>query len=350
MNNVARSPIVALKSDSDLQQASCVPASSCNPNAGCHPNCGVAPLEMNASYATRDAYFLHSLDFLWLELTSKCNLQCVHCYAESGPRSPLIQRMTYQDWFRVLEEAAALGCRKVQFIGGEPTFYPQLPELISQAGRLGYDFIEVFTNGTAFNAKIKQAFLAHKVNLAFSVYAATPSVHDSITVQSGSFSKTKKSIQWALEHGLTVRAAIIKMKENENEIEKTRRFLQDLGVTQIQLDSVRGVGRGSVDKTTDVQARELCGRCWEGKLCVTPTGEMFPCIFARSSLVGTVDDSVRTTVQGAALMKFRSHLRTQIHVERGSSCDPDICSPGCSPKCAPYDCAPDQPRCNPNGR
>jgi sulfatase maturation enzyme AslB (radical SAM superfamily) len=25
------------------------------------------------------------LDFLWLELTNRCNLQCTHCYADSGP-------------------------------------------------------------------------------------------------------------------------------------------------------------------------------------------------------------------------------------------------------------------------
>ena len=24
------------------------------------------------------------LRFLWLEITAKCNLSCVHCYAESG--------------------------------------------------------------------------------------------------------------------------------------------------------------------------------------------------------------------------------------------------------------------------
>ena len=26
-----------------------------------------------------------TLDFLWLELTNRCNLQCVHCYTQSPP-------------------------------------------------------------------------------------------------------------------------------------------------------------------------------------------------------------------------------------------------------------------------
>ncbi len=30
------------------------------------------------------------LSFIWLELTARCNLECVHCYADSSPerRSP----------------------------------------------------------------------------------------------------------------------------------------------------------------------------------------------------------------------------------------------------------------------
>jgi sulfatase maturation enzyme AslB (radical SAM superfamily) len=286
------------------QPAVCIPASSCN------PNCGVAPVVSDGCDASGHPALLHGLDFLWLELTSKCNLQCVHCYAESGPGLPLLQRMTYADWLRMLREAAELGCRKLQFIGGEPTIYPQLPELIGEARRLGYDFVEVFTNGTTFTERIKRAFLTHKVHLAFSIYSAAAPVHDSITLHYGSFEKTKANIEWALLKGLGVRAAIIKMKENASKVERTRAFLEELGVKKIQVDSIRGVGRGLTDKVVESPVNELCGRCWEGKLCVTSTGKMLPCIFARLSQVGTVNDNMKNVIQGKPLMDFRSGLRT----------------------------------------
>ena len=61
--------------------------------------------------------------FMWLEITGRCQLRCVHCYADSGPESGH-GTMTAADWKRVIGEAADAGVRMVQFIGGEPTLYP----------------------------------------------------------------------------------------------------------------------------------------------------------------------------------------------------------------------------------
>ncbi len=298
----------------DSQQTHPVrPRKACIPASSCRPNCGVAP--WNGQDEANHVFALDELHFLWLELTSKCNLKCVHCYADSGPHLPLLGCMTYLDWRRVLAEAADLGCRQVQFIGGEPTIYPYLLQLIRDARALRYELVEVFTNGTAFNQRVKQAFLAYKVHLAFSVYSTIARVHDSITLSQGSFQKTRASIQWALENGLTVRAAIIKMNENAGDVEKTMTFLEELGVKDIQVDLVRDVGRGHAGKGAGLPAAELCGRCWEGKLCVASTGEMFPCIFARRWPVGAMGDNIRTAVQGAALRSFRSDLRKKVQAQ-----------------------------------
>jgi len=62
----------------------------------------------------------HDLEFLWLEVTSRCNLFCIHCYVGSSPTTMDSGKMTYSDWIRVMREAHAFGCRKLQFIGGEP--------------------------------------------------------------------------------------------------------------------------------------------------------------------------------------------------------------------------------------
>ena len=79
---------------------------------------------------------LDGLRFLWLELTNRCNLTCAHCYAESGPRPSRKDALTTADYKRLLEEAAALGCRAVQFLGGEPTLHCGLPELITRTRAL----------------------------------------------------------------------------------------------------------------------------------------------------------------------------------------------------------------------
>jgi len=284
---------------------------------------------------------LHGLDFLWLELTGKCNLECVHCYANSSPRLPMNQKMQLEDWKKTLSDANSLGCRKVQFIGGEPTVYPHLTELIEYARLLGFDFVEVFTNGTLFTEKIKQAFLKHQVNLAFSVYSSNESIHDSVTLRRGSYVKTIESLKWALNSGLSVRAAIIDVGINSETVEQTRELLQQLGVTSIGIDRNRGIGRGSSSVKSNSPMDELCGKCWQGKLCVTPSGDIFPCVFSRFCSVGNIDLGLAEVIQGDSLLNFRSTLKSKIYKAVGSTCNPQ-CGPDCSPaECSPQtDCGP----------
>jgi 2-iminoacetate synthase ThiH len=58
-----------------------------------------------------------------VELTSTCNLACVHCYAESGLQVRDHNPLTTAEYLAVLDAASAAGCTAVQFIGGEPTLY-----------------------------------------------------------------------------------------------------------------------------------------------------------------------------------------------------------------------------------
>jgi MoaA/NifB/PqqE/SkfB family radical SAM enzyme len=64
-----------------------------------------------------------------LEITGRCQLACVHCYAESGPHGTH-GIMTRADWLAVIDQATAMGCIEIQLIGGEPTLHPDLPGLV----------------------------------------------------------------------------------------------------------------------------------------------------------------------------------------------------------------------------
>src|SRR5271168_2797785 len=104
---------------------------------------------------------MSGLHFMWIELTEKCNLECVHCYVSSSPHLPLIGAVQPKQRLSLIEEGRALGCGKIQFIGGEATIYPALPELIGHANNLGFKFIEVFTNGVSFPKKLREAFVGN---------------------------------------------------------------------------------------------------------------------------------------------------------------------------------------------
>jgi MoaA/NifB/PqqE/SkfB family radical SAM enzyme len=113
---------------------------------------------------------ISGLSFLWLEITGKCNLTCVHCYADTSPHVSLEGAMTFDDWASVITEAAFLGCREIQFIGGEPTLHPRLPDLITLAGERGFEFIEVFTNASRLSDQLIEHFVKYRVHIATSFF------------------------------------------------------------------------------------------------------------------------------------------------------------------------------------
>jgi MoaA/NifB/PqqE/SkfB family radical SAM enzyme len=273
------------------------------------------------------------LDFIWLEITKKCNLGCVHCYASSSPYLPLLGRMTKEDWKRVLDEGIQLGCRKVQFIGGEPTLHSYLFELIQHAKDVGYEFIEVFTNGTVLNdAKLKM-MKDLGVNLAFSVYANNPELHDKITQGKGSFNKTLGNIRKAVELGIPVRVGIIVINGlNSEVVEATTEILKEMGVNNVKTDRVRGIGRGSELNPSPDPFTELCGECWKGKIRIDADGKASPCVFSWFIEVGDAKEQhLEHVAHGPALLEFRQKL-----LERRNS---GLCHPNCPcyPECDPDD-------------
>lgn len=86
------------------------------------------------------------LQFVWFEVISDdCNESCVHCYADSMPPTyrrtgsaptgdyiPLEEisdstdrkrKVTTIEWKGLINDAYSLGCKRGQFIGGEPFLY-----------------------------------------------------------------------------------------------------------------------------------------------------------------------------------------------------------------------------------
>jgi MoaA/NifB/PqqE/SkfB family radical SAM enzyme len=57
------------------------------------------------------------LNRIWAEITGNCQLECMHCYADSGPGGSH-GKMTAQDWMTVIDDARDIGAGMVQFIGG----------------------------------------------------------------------------------------------------------------------------------------------------------------------------------------------------------------------------------------
>jgi sulfatase maturation enzyme AslB (radical SAM superfamily) len=276
--------------------------------------------------------------------------------------------MSTQEWFAVLRDAASVGCRQVQFIGGEPTLHPDLPDLISFAVNSKYTFIEVFTNATVLSNTLFARIKQHRVQVATSFYSDQASVHDSITGHSGSFDRTVRNIRKLIQDGIPLRVGIIETVANVGHADRAKSLLKTLGVSDISIDVERQVGRGNRSVKIQDQFSELCGDCSNGKLCVTASGTIFPCVFSRSTDLGSVNKGILNALNSTALAEFRSGMdrykqrvdqqalvRASTTTVSDRDCGPDvICSPDkqCSPNCLPGSskCMPSLSPCNPDTR
>lgn len=293
----------------------------------------------------------NTLDFVWLELTNRCNLSCTHCYANSGPHAGDDDTLTVTDYENVLAGAAERGCRAVQFIGGEPTLNKDLPRLISKARALNYDAVEVYSNLFSISPSLWRVFLDNNASVATSFYSADPAVFDRITTRAGSFARVIANIDKAVALGLVLRVGVIVFDDTKDDLEQTLAFLRARGVTNTNVDHLRSFGRGAQQQQSEM--KNLCGKCAGNILVVGPNGVVAPCIMSKAWSVGDLGrQSLDDILSGSALAETRLRIaEATASANQASECSPNDCQPyfNCSPntQCSP--CAPNGGnKCIPN--
>jgi len=220
-----------------------------------------------------------AVSFAWLELTGVCQEECDHCYAESSPKGTH-GTMTTEDWMRSIDQLAEGGTSMVQFIGGEPTLYPDLIPLMNHALGKGVE-VEVYSNLVHVTDEHWTAFSQPGVRLATSYYSKDPSVHKEIT-NANTHNPIRKNIRHATEAGIPLRVGIIGVQEDQD-ISGAKEDLISLGVEpdRIKIDFMRQVGRGVRDEITPETTSQLCGNCANGVVAILPDGSVQPCVFSR---------------------------------------------------------------------
>lgn len=296
----------------------------------------------------------HNVDFMWLEVTDKCNLKCIHCYNGNLGNRPYFEENGNKNRTRVIKDAYNLGCRKIQFIGGEPFLLGnKLIELVCFTRKIGYDFIEIFTNGMLIKEKQIDFLAKNNVSIAVSFYGPSPQIHNQVTLNDTSFDKTVSNLKKMKQAGLNIRIGITIMTSNQHHVEETISFLKrNLGISNIKYDLVRPVGKGNDKKLipSKTLARHYesaankfpsCSlemfrimkhghNCFSNKICVKTNGEVTPCIMEKDIIFGNA---------------YRDNLKTILDVEknkriRGLSKDfIEVCK-DCEYRYGCFDCRP----------
>lgn len=129
--------------------------------------------------------------YVKIKLIFSCNLRCQMCNHWRQRREP---PLPIERWREILEDLAALGCRKVHLSGGEPLLRPETTELVYLATSLGLR-VSLTTNGTLVSKERAQALVAvglRGVNI--SLDAPDRKTHDLVRGVPGAWRQTVKAI------------------------------------------------------------------------------------------------------------------------------------------------------------
>jgi radical SAM protein with 4Fe4S-binding SPASM domain len=283
----------------------------------------------------------NKLDFAWLNLTDGCNLRCLHCYSDSSlPKSAqTLKELTTPEWNRAIDEIYRVGCRKVQYIGGEPFLYgSEIFRLIHHAREKGIEFQEVFTNATLLTEPDIEKLRHYGVHVAISFYSSRPEIHDEVTRTKGSFEKTLKNARRIKDKGVPFRIGLVAMKANQDYFEETLGFIEAEFDGRGRYDIVRACGRacdGEIFPDKLVHLRRLLkpefskitkGQflkclyghgCWRGNLSVNPNGDITPCIMEREEVVGNIKEMpLDEILNGKRIQKYWGLSKDEVEVCR----------------------------------
>jgi MoaA/NifB/PqqE/SkfB family radical SAM enzyme len=148
--------------------------------------------------------------------------------------------MTPAGWRAVIDQAAAVGFRRVTFIGGEPTLNRDLPGLAWHSLQRSLQ-VSIFSNLMRVPPTIWRLAATPGVRLETSCYSSSADEHDAITGVRGSHALTSASIREAALRGITVHVAIVAVHRGQ-QLSRARRELRQLGASVSGSYRVRAVG------------------------------------------------------------------------------------------------------------
>lgn len=260
-----------------------------------------------------------------LEITNRCNHECIHCVRES-PTLTFDDELSTDEWLKVLDDLAAINTFSVAFTGGEAMTHPDLFILIKRARELSMS-VSIKTNGMTLRPRAQQLYDSGVRIIEVSLYGATSKTHEHCTGVPRSFELTLDGIRAAREANISVMINMILFKWNVHEFDHVRELAQELGCSMQRnyLLTTTDLGRHLQEEMcTPHQIREIenqwpmftmpsnqngSGRtglpikiCTQGinRLAITARGEILSCITIRKPLGHVRHDGIQTVWKESA--------------------------------------------------
>lgn len=176
-------------------------------------------------------------------VTRRCNLKCVHCYAQAKDIA-FNNELSTRDGKKLIDDLAGFGVPVLLFSGGEPMVRPDLPELAGYAVQMGMRAV-ISTNGTLITRE--KARVLKDIGLSYVGISldGMEAVNDRFRGVKGAYAKALDGIRNCQEAGIKVGLRFTINKANIAEIPKVFDLLEEMQIPRICFYHLVYAGRGS---------------------------------------------------------------------------------------------------------
>jgi GTP 3',8-cyclase len=165
---------------------------------------------------------------LRVSITDRCNFRCVYC--RSGETDiPGAERLSFDEYERLVRVLVGLGIRKVRVTGGEPLVRPGVAEFLGRLKALGVKDLSLTTNGFTLAERLDGLIAAGLDRINISLDSLKQERFEAIT-RTKTFEQVIASIEAAQSSKLRpvkINAVLVRSL-NDDEIEDFAQFARDL--------------------------------------------------------------------------------------------------------------------------
>ncbi|MDJ0850754.1 MAG: radical SAM protein [Myxococcota bacterium] len=180
-----------------------------------------------------------------LEMTLRCNLACVHCSVDAGPKSKRSE-MSKAEWLSTVDSLLDYGIDMLVLGGGEPLLREeQVREIVLRCFSRGLA-TRVTSNGLLLTEDMAKFMSDHAAIISYGC-DGLGDAYESFRGIKGSYPKLVRAIELAMKHGILDVLAVTATKVNLDEVPKVIDLCAELGITCVVSKYVP-VGRPNFDE------------------------------------------------------------------------------------------------------
>jgi 12,18-didecarboxysiroheme deacetylase len=176
-------------------------------------------------------------------VTRRCNLKCIHCYAHAK-NIAFDNELTTEQGKELINDLAEFGSPVMLFSGGEPLVRKDLPQLAAFAVEKGMRAV-ISTNGTLITPSMARNLKEIGLSYVGISLDGMEEINDRFRGVKGAFNSALAGIKNSQDAGIKVGLRFTVNKFNVAEIPKIFRLLEEMDIPRVCFYHLVYAGRGS---------------------------------------------------------------------------------------------------------